>query len=140
MKNSDAAHCTASGEPPARVPHRKTSQWDVLRPSCAWSFKILSRPAGRDGGFAPRPHPPGDRTRLGKAAGLCAKKRRAKTFTCLFYARFLPLSAAPASVFLPFYLGCSTAASWRSAEKVAALYSTSTSVIFSFPSRFGYSP
>ena len=46
-----------SGEPPARVPHRKTSHRDVLRPSCALKGKNFVLCGGRRG-LCPSTLPP----------------------------------------------------------------------------------
>lgn len=45
------------GEPPARVPHRKTSRRDVFRPSCALKCKG-SASCGTRRGFCPSTPPP----------------------------------------------------------------------------------
>ena len=45
------------GEPPARVPLRKTSHWDVLRPSCAFKKQNFVLYGGRRG-LCPSTLPP----------------------------------------------------------------------------------
>ena len=46
------------GEPPARVPHRKTSHRDVLLPPPALCFSGITCPAGREPGLCPGTPPP----------------------------------------------------------------------------------